>query len=574
MSKRRIKKPKKKPEDTPKRQEISLDELKAIIFRAKHQALCEEDLSKLGAAVDTLALLTLELEAKGASIRRLRRLIFGPSTEKTSSVIGDKESKEAKKPDETPASETDSSETNEKAASQEGGDDEKSEEGDEKKRKGHGRNGADRYTGAEKTRIEHQSLKPGDRCPECLKGKVYLQKEPKVLVRVTGVAPLQAKVIELERLRCNLCGEVFTAAAPEGVGEEKYDESAAAMIGLLKYGCGMPFNRLERLEASLGIPLPASTQWEVVEPAAQAMMPVYTELIREAAKGEVLHNDDTTARIVELQKMIDEAREQNKKERTGIFTSGIVSIAGGRRIALFFTGRKHAGENLAEVLKHRADALGPPIQMSDGLAVNTAKDFDTISAECNCHARRNFIDVVDSFPDEVEHVLEIYKAVYKNDDDTMKQNMTPAERLAYHQEHSGPLMEALEKWCEEQLAQKKTEPNSSLGEAIAYLQKHWNNLTLFLRKEGAPLDNNICERALKKAILHRKNALFFKTENGAAVADLFMTLIHTSELEEINPYDYLVALLRNCDKVFAAPENWLPWNYKQTLADIEAHKIS
>jgi hypothetical protein len=398
---------------------------------------------------------------------------------------------------------------------------------------------------------------------------VYRQKEPKVLVRVTGVAPVQATVYEAERLRCNLCGEVFTAPVPEGVGTAKYDESAAAMIGLLKYGCGMPFNRLERLEASLGIPLPASTQWEVVQPAAKTLLPVYTELIGQAAQGEVLHNDDTTARIIELQKLIEEAREQGKKERTGIFTSGIVSVTGGHRIALFFTGRKHAGENLAEVLKHRAEELGPPIQMSDGLAVNTAGDFETINAECNCHARRNFIDVVDSYPDEVEHVLETYKAVYKIDAETKKQGMSAAQRLAYHQEHSGPLMEALKKWCEEQFAEKNTEPNSTLGVAITYLQTHWDKLTLFLKMENAPLDNNICEQSLKKAILHRKNALFFKTENGAGVADLFMTLVHTCELQDVNPYDYLVTLLKHSEQMARAPDNWLPWTYKKTFAQLQ-----
>jgi len=275
-----------------------------------------------------------------------------------------------------------------------------------------------------------------------------------------------------------------------------------------------------------------------------------------------------------LKKMIDEAKRQGKKDRTGIFTTGIVSVTSGRRIALFFTGRKHAGENLADVLSHRADELGPPIQMSDGLAVNTAGDFETINAECNCHARRNFIDVLDSYPDEVEHVLETYKAVYKIEGETKKQNMTSGERLAYHQEHSGPLMEELESWCEEQFEVKKLEPNSSLGIAITYLQKHWDKLTLFLKRKGAPIDNNICERALKRAILHRKNAMFFKTKNGAKVADLFMTFIHTCELEKINPYDYLVTLLRHRDKIAEAPAGWLPWNYKETLAKLQTENAT
>ena len=135
----------------------------------------------------------------------------------------------------------------------------------QKPKPGHGRNGAEAYCGAVRIPIAHRSLNPGDRCPECLKGKVYEQKKPGLRIRLVGHAPIAATVYELERLRCNLCGEVFEAEAPEGVGEKKYDESAAAMIALLKYGSGVPFYRLAGLEKNLGIPLPASTQWEIVE---------------------------------------------------------------------------------------------------------------------------------------------------------------------------------------------------------------------------------------------------------------------------------------------------------------------
>jgi len=394
------------------------------------------------------------------------------------------------------------------------------------------------------------------------------------------MAPLHATVCELERLRCNACGKVFTARAPEGVGEERYDASAAAMIGLLKYGCGLPFNRLERLEADLGIPLPASTQWEVVHPAAVTLAPVYTELICQAAQGEVFYNDDTTARILALEGLdrgkyfldSDDEGEKPGPDRTGIYTSGIVSVKDGRRIAAFFTGKKHAGENLADVLRKRASDLGAPIQMSDGLSRNTPGDFETIHAECNAHARRKYVDEAEDFPGEVKYVLDIYEAVYANDNETKKLKMTNEERLAYHQEHSAPLMTELKEWCKQQLDEHKVEENSGLGQAIRYMQKHRDKLILFLSVPGAPLDNNICERILKKAILHRKNALFFKTENGAFVGDLFMTMIHTAELAEINVYDYLVTLLQHPQEIAQNPADFMPWNYKETLEHLRTEK--
>src|SRR5579864_6778009 len=161
-------------------------------------------------------------------------------------------------------------------------------------------------------------------------------------------------------MNCSGCGQVFTAQEPEGVGPEKYDETAAAMIAQLKYGSGVPFNRLERMEELMGIPLPAATQWEVVAEAAELIKPAHDELIRQAAQGQVLHNDDTSMRVLRLER-------EPSDQRTGVFTSGIVSTQEGRRIALYFTGRQHAGENLRDVLAHRAEALAAPVQMSDAL---------------------------------------------------------------------------------------------------------------------------------------------------------------------------------------------------------------
>ena len=143
--------------------------------------------------------------------------------------------------------------------------------------------------------------------------------------------------------------------------------------------------------------------------------------------------------------------------------------------------------------------------------------------------------------------------------------MTAEERLRFHQTESAPLMDKLYQWMQEQMKEKKTEPNSGLGKSIAYMLKHWDKLTRFLKVAGAPLDNNLCERALKKVVLHRKNSLFYKTQCGAYVGDMFMSLIHTCNLNNINPFDYLTALQRNTASVFKTPSNWMPWNYQAAL---------
>jgi transposase len=554
------------PGKHPPRVELSIKELEAILEHARG-ALSSAEFATLKGAVQTLEFVTRELERKSASIQRLRQMLFGAATETTAKVIQKILDRVAKEP--------------------------AAEPGPEKKPRGHGRNGAEDYTGARRVPVPLATLHAGDTCPDCGKGTVYASCEPGLIVRLTGQAPIGGTVYELEKLRCGLCGEVFSATAPQGVGQEKYDEESAAMIALLKYGSGFPFHRLERLQESLGIPLPAATQWEIVAETAGILAPALTQMIRVAAQGQVLHNDDTTMKVLTLgapaatesvssavepaapaaatnepasSAAADEDRaDRGPAGRTGVFTSGIISRAAEHVISLFFTGHKHAGENLLDLLRQRSAELGPPIQMCDALSRNMPEQLQTLLANCLAHGRRKFVGLAGSFPEECLHVLQVLKIVYGNDATARDRGMSPQERLCFHQEQSGTRMAELLAWMEAQIEQRKVEPNSGLGEAIAYMRKHWKELTLFLRVPGAPLDNNICERALKKAILHRKSAYFYKTENGAHVGDLFMSLIHTCELNGVNPLHYLTELQKHANELTAAPADWMPWNYLRTL---------
>jgi len=529
--------------------EVNLQEWETLLERARKEPLDEKGYEKLQAALRAFRLLTEMIGEKNTTISRLRALLAKPSTEKTSKVLEQAGIKAP--PKSSPPANA----------------------GDQTK-PGHGRNGAQAYGGARRIKIAHASLQPGNRCPECQKGKVYEQKDPALRIRVVGQAPIAATVYELERLRCNLCGEIFEAAAPASVGEKKYDETAAAMIALLKYGSGVPFYRLEGLEASLGIPLPASTQWEIVEEIAAPIQPAFDELLRQAAQGEVFYNDDTSMKILALARASPsrpEGKEESSSahERTGLFTSGIVSTTRqGQRIVMFFTGRKHAGENLARVFVERAQGLAPPIQMSDALSRNVPKlkeKLEILWGNCNAHARRRFVEVTPNFPEECRFVLESFRDVYGYEAEAQRRGLGPEARLRFHQERSQPVMDALHAWFEAQFNEKKVEPNSGLGEAITYCLKRWTRLTLFLREPGAPRDSNLVERALKKCILHRKNSLFYKTENGAEVGDLFMSLIHTCELNDANPFDYLTELQKHAEELAKNPTVWMPWNYRATL---------
>ena len=556
--------------------ELDMDKLEDILRRVEAQDLHADDYEMIRTVIESYVGLFYAVGDKNTTIQRLRKMLFGARTEKTAAVVGGTKDSPPLPTQDAAVSAAASAEGNGETASALATDGEKAAE---TSRKGHGRNGAKAYVGAETIEVRHESLQPGDPCPQCETGTVYETGRPGVLVRLVGQAPVGATVYYLQKLRCNLCGVVFTAEPPEGAGAKKYDATVGSMIALLKYGMGVPFNRNETLEGSMGIPLPASTQWDIVEAQAEHIGPVFEELIRQAADGEVVFNDDTTVKILEMMgerarqaALAEEASEDSaedsakkpKAERTGMFTTGIVSTRDGQKIALFLSGRQHAGENLADVLAERAAALPPPIQMCDALSRNLPGELATIVAHCLAHGRRQFVEMADRFPEECRHVLESLSVVYRNDAIARGQNLSPEERLLFHQVKSGPTMEELHVWLVRQFDERRVEPNSGLGGAISYLLRHWERLTLFLRVPGAPLDNNICERALKKAIRHRRNSLFYKTNHGAHVGDVFMSLIHTCEFCGANPFDYLTELERHAGELSANPEHWMPWNYRET----------
>jgi transposase len=474
------------------------------------------------------------IEQDPMTLRKLRHLLFGPKTEKTHRVC--------------PAC----------ALPAPG------PQGLRPKTKGHGRTAAQQYTGARWVQIAHPQLKPGDPCPQCAKGAVRAQPSPALALRIVGSPPISATGYRMERLRCDTCGQVFPAPTPPEAGQEKYDPNVGATIALLRYGSGMPHYRLAQLQKSLGVPMPESTQWETMKPLAQQAQPVLEELTALAAQSPVLHHDDTTMRILDLRRPGSATAAQMDPQRKGTFTSNILAYVQEHPVALYFTGWQHAGENLAAVLRRRGADLGPPIQMCDALSRNLSSEFKTLLAHCLSHGRREFVSLADNFPEQCRQVLEGLAEVYRVDAEAKELALSPEQRLVHHQTHSQPVMEKLHSWMREQMDTQQVEPNSGLGQAIGYMLRHWEPLTLFLRQAGAPLDNNISERALKMAILHRKNSLSYKTLNGARTGDLFMSLIHTCRLNGANPFDYLMAIATHPDAVKLVPMAWLPWNYPRS----------
>lgn len=540
---------------TPDTLDLKVEELHACMARVE-QVVQPADFAILQAMLVAYLFVRQALSATKVSVARLKRLFFGSRSEKSRDVL-------PKNPDEGGGN------AGKPPGTQ---DDDKKVKKVKPKRKGHGRKGVKAYPGAKRVPVPHPNFSRGCPCPDkdCT-GKVYLLKKRGQALRIIGQAPLKATLYEPERWRCNLCERITWAELPAEAGEDKYHATAVAMIAILHFANGFPFSRLERFQASLGTPLPASHQYGLLRETYEKLLPVLKELIRYAAQGEILHNDDTGMKILELLALIkntkgsEESSSKDEKKRTGIHTTGIVAISAAYLVVLYFTGRKHAGENLADVLRQRDPGLPEPIHMADGLDHNDPGKIRVKSGKCLTHGRRQFVDIVTAFPEECRRVVDDLGKVYRIDAIAREKKLSAMERLLLHQEKSGPVMEGLRRWLTDKLLEREVEPNSGLGRAIKYMLKRWDKLTLFLREPGAPLDNNPCERILKVAIRHRKNSLFYKTEKGAAVGDFFMSIIETCARNGVDAFEYLTALLKNVHRVRENPGSWMPWNYRDTL---------
>lgn len=541
----------------PEEVKLSREDGEALIARIRASSLADDDQGLLIRLIRLYFWFTFALSETKISLKRLKRALFGggkpppsPPTGGGSSgcapadgVANGSASPSATAPSETPA------------PARPG------------RRQGHGRRSAAVYTGAERIVCRHETLAAGQPCPACGRGTLYLLPAG-VEIRIDGNALLSAIRYEVEKLRCSACGEVFTAATPATAGTEKYSPQARAVIALGRYYLGLPFYRIEQYQALVGVPVADATLWDLAEQVADSAWPVFESLWNLAAQGEVIFQDDTHVRILALlaeNRCADATGEL--LERRGMFTTGLVVQVEKRVICLYRSGRAHAGDNLTELLARREPRLEKPIVMSDALAANQRDDDETlIRCHCLAHGRRQFTDLEEVFPAEARQVITVLDQVFEHETVTRNQAMTPTERLAYHQAHSGPLMTALHAWLEQQFRDRTVEPNSSLGKAFTYLLNRWPTLTQFLRRPGAPLDSNTVERALKLIIRQRKNSLFYASTHSAQVASILTSLIATCVQAGVNALEYLVALQTHRSAVFRQPAAWLPWNYQDNLA--------
>ena len=426
------------------------------------------------------------------------------------------------------------------------------------------------------TNIHHKSgYQKGQSCPDCQCGKLYKNIDPGTLLRITGHAPFEAVKHITEKFRCNACEKIFAAELPEevladGHQDQMYGYSARSLMAVNKFYTGTAYYHQSNLSSMMGCTVSATTAYEQCQYVANDVEPVVNELRSQAADGVNIDIDDTRNRILEQKPELREKRNgKGKQLRSGVYTSGLIATTKeSREIILYETSLGHAGEYLDDILATRDKDLPLPLVMSDALSSN-ASIYAIEETYCNAHCRRNFFDLAEKHPEEINWLLEQYALVWQNESNTKDEEMTSDERLAYHLAHSLPIMESLKSWAQTRHDRADFEEHSSFGRAIKYLLKHYEKLTKFCTVAGAKVDNNRMEERLKIVIRGRKSSHFYKTVNGAKVANTLLSLIATADTAEVNVFDYLCALQRYRVQVRENPKAWLPWTFEKTLGELQ-----
>ncbi len=390
--------------------------------------------------------------------------------------------------------------------------------------------------------------------------------------RLDGHARRSARRYALATLRCSACGEIFTAGLPAGVGDEKSSAPARAVLAVSRDYLGVPGYRLQGYQARLGVPVPDATQWEQIEVVGDCAYKVFAQMEREAAQGEVIFQADTAGRIVSLLKENRARRAQAQgvakpKERPGMHTTAFAVQGGEHTARLYYSSRRHAGENLQGLLDKRQAGLATPLAMSDALASHAVADASRrMRWHCLAPGRRKCSDLEAVCPPECQVVLDVSRQGFDHDEHARQEQLSPEVRLAYHQAQSQPLMDGLKRWRATQLDAHLVEPNSALGKAMASMQSHWQTLTRFLTTPGAPLDNNVAERLWELFIRQRQHSRFYKNPHSASIASVLTRLIATCLYAGVNAVDSLVALQAHRRAVVADPSAWLPGAYAASRA--------
>lgn len=440
-----------------------------------------------------------------------------------------------------------------------------------------------------------EGLTSGMTCPGCFEGILRPYRNG-VVLQIEETAPLAVTHHLLEKFRCDSCSTIISPDSAGYVekGFGRYSFGAIAAIAVYRYGYGFPFHRQEEILGFYDLPISDSAMWDHVFSGYHILKSLVDAYWAAASNGNMIRIDDGSARVIKLKKEIEQellaAKQAGLSEdsvRTGIHSTCVYAETEDGVLRLFDTGRQHCGEKFWEMMESREDNLPALMRMTDCGSTNmeappskvqpAESEAATVKLQpapiviflyCLQHARDRFVQLKKTFPLETKKILRMLAAVYENDKKARDLSLESKERLNFHKEKSKPIMENLKSWCQTQIANRLTEPNSSLGREIIYVLKHYHDITGFLRHEGAPLDNNLCEQTVKAVKRHLKASQAYLTDDGAMVGDCYMSLIESAKLADISPIEYITDCFYYSDILQDNPEKFLPWNYRETMKNL------
>lgn len=585
----------KQKKDEIKIEDLDVNEVGKIENRLKSlsagDVISKEDEKLFKTAAKLLSTLmtiySLWKKSKG-KIHKLLKMIFGNSSErrnpKKNNETKDSSAGEKGK-DEIPPLDTQMNSQN--SDEEKGIEEEKksennnsSSDNEEKRKGGTGRNGVDQYEGAAEIECflpEHQQ--PGKICPKCKRNKLY-EVDPKKVIRLIGNAPVTCFKYIQQKTKC-ICGAIFIADVGDDhrdiYNQNKYSPSALAAMVIYKYIMGVSFGSLASLQASKGVPLPASTQSNKIKneilPIIQILLSVLKEFLANAG---MLGYDDTTIRVLQKRLTKDQKSQTHRGHGTAV-VGNFIDHEENQILYFDFNPSLHAGDVIIDLLSSRTtESL--PLLVSDGLISYEESKKKGLGVGCNSHARRK---VIEEDPEEKTYVgktiLDSFGTIYQNEKEIKEKGLCPEERLLFHQEKSAPLFERIEtifsiidgrnvsslKREEHSIPDflVEDEPNGTVRKVAQYFLNRSEELTAVLRIPNAPLDTNYVERVIKAIIKIRRNSLFFNNAASAEYSGEILTLLKTAETNGVSMFEYIDYLITHKEEVMKNPKNYLPWLY-------------
>jgi hypothetical protein len=443
----------------------------------------------------------------------------------------------------------------------------------------------------------------GDSCPCCNNGTMH-PIVPGVIGRIHVNPTFTIEHVQVEKLRCNTCGQAIAAEVPPALSDDHIrgaSFAAAASLLVQRHHLAIPNLRIERLNGWLGSPFSDARQWDIMRDSASALLGIYEAILQFAADASVQILDDGWCRIICIHRAIQEeikAAESIgiRKEdlRTGINTTAILGYEGKHVVCAYISGRKHQGEN-AHTLNLLRSHDTPVVRMTDAASKTTSThefpepdprgfvlahggktiiDSRVNTVHCLTHLRNKFDDLKNCATELCTFILDRIGSIYEVDDEAERDGLGPQARLALHQNKSTQFVEEIRERINRELAAKTWLPKEPIAKALSYAKEHLDACTAFCRLAGCPLDSNAAERGIIPVVRHRLSSLAFQTDRGALVGDIAMTLSGTAVLAHINPIEYISRCLEFSADVHQNPQAWFPWCYETRWKELKDNRTA